>query len=192
MRAHMYFLSNRMLSCYETSDEMETLANNVIEIEFKERFAAMKALHPESPEDNLKDFMKWARSRQVREVSDVFQIVKTTAHQCRDVIVDTHRWAQFRQWRQNACAAPMQTDTISSVYFTFMHWNAHTLPRRRSASVIVGCSTVKEHAVHIPVSRVPVVQCKRENVIDQCIRQSAPTMRLPRRGLFLRASNTFM
>ena len=192
VRIIMYFLSNRLLCCYETTVEMDELARTIIEVAFKERYNAAKALSQESDEEHDKQFMRWARARQVREVPNLFEIINRTARKCHGIVIDSRRWEQFRQWRQDACTISIQTDTISSVYFTFMHWNAHTLPKRRQVTIVTPCSAIQEHAVHIPAVRIPVVQCQRENVIDQRVRQSAPTMRFPRRSHAYRPSSSLM
>jgi hypothetical protein len=152
---------------------MNTLTDVATRIAFPKEHDALIALHGDD-EYETQNFGKWVRSRRVREVPMIFEVVKQAMFECNKVLISSHAWEQFKQWRQQACPQNMRTDTVVSVYFMFVNWNKHNLPRRSARRVICLLPPA------CPVPLLPV-QSKNNDVIDQHIRQPAPTVRIPRR-----------
>ena len=170
----MFQIHTRLTGCYASLHEMNTLTDVATRIAFPREFAALIALHGDD-EYETQNFGKWVRSRRVREVPMIFEVVKQAMFECNKVLISSHAWEQFTQWRQHACPQNMRTDTVVSVYFMFVNWNKHNLPRRSARRVITMLAPDSCSAPFLPV------QSKNNDVIDQHIRQSAPTVRIPRR-----------
>lgn len=166
----MFFLNTRLLVCNASDQEVNTFTDAAIHIAFQKRHDALLALYEKSEEEN---FRRWARSRRVYEVPQIFEIISQAAFQCHHISVSARCWEQFKTWRQSACPFSPHTDTITSVYFTFIQWNRHKIPQR------IMPIRKKSGTGLVPLD---VVDCKKEDVIDQRVRQSAPTVRLPQRN----------
>ena len=158
---------------------MDTLGKNATILSFQDRYKAQKAIHDHPQFD--KDFRKWARSRQVRYIPKLYQVIKQTVWDIDHEFLNVYRWILFKEWRITASISPIETDTLGSVYAIFIHWNKHTLPRRRLKCNILSFLTICQHPVDPAPITNSIVKCKRENVIDQCVRQCTPSMRFPRR-----------
>jgi hypothetical protein len=151
---------------------MNVFTDIAISIAFEKEHAVLTSLR-EGDDDEIAYFRRWVRSRRVREVPQIFEIIQKTVLACRFVAVSPHTWDQFKQWRHVAYPSSINSDTITSIYFTFVNWNKHNIPRRHARRA---CSTLDIHQ-----STFTPIQPERNDVIDQHIRQAAPTLRIPRR-----------
>ena len=176
----MFYLNNRLVSCCVDHIQMDSLGNSATHIAFKSRYLAYKTLH-NNPTCDV-NFYKWARSQQIKNVPFLFEIVRQTMLECHHYILGLPRWSQFVQWRQNVCGLPMHTDTLGSIYTTFLYWNKHIIPKRRPIHTINTLSTIQKHPINLTPLSNPVVQSQSDDVINQRVRQCTPSMRFPTRS----------
>jgi hypothetical protein len=160
---------------------MDYLGKVATNIAYRNRYFAFKALQDHPYFD--RDFLKWTRSQQIQHIPHVFKIIQKTMWEYHKYYLDIFRWSQFVQWRKEACASPVYTDTLGSIYTTFVYWNKHTIPKRRSRHTINTLLAIQQHSVDSSTLSDVVVKGHGEDVFDQRVGQSAPTVRIPtRRG----------